>query len=147
MAAQRSQESLDVQESLNDYGPHDASDLVERGQAHKNRVKFRGRVVHFTWAWFDLTMSTGALATLLGQQPHKFTGLMTIGKVVFIFDIVLFLAMCTFIAIRFKMRPSKCFLSARVLNPRLSNIQGPLRRVCIIRWRVSTSAPSGSLSR
>lgn len=36
-------------------------------------------------------MSTGALATLLGQQPFSFAGLKTIGKIFFILDIVLFL--------------------------------------------------------
>jgi tellurite resistance protein TehA-like permease len=46
-------------------------------------------------------MSTGALATLLGQQPFYFTGLKTIGKVVFILDLVLFLTFCGCITYRF----------------------------------------------
>jgi tellurite resistance protein TehA-like permease len=50
-------------------------------------------------------MSTGALATLLGQQPNTFPGLMTVGKIVFILDLVLFVCMCTFICARFIMHP------------------------------------------
>jgi C4-dicarboxylate transporter/malic acid transport protein len=88
-----------------DSSPHDSSDLVKEGRSRDAKVTFRGRIIHFTWAWFDCTMSTGALATLLGQQPHKFPGLFTIGKVVFIFDIVLFLTLCALLAYRFALIP------------------------------------------
>ena len=64
-------------------------------------VSFMGRIEHFTWAWFTLTMSTGGLALLLGNQPHTFRGLLTIGKVVYIFDLVLFVMICIAITIRF----------------------------------------------
>ncbi|KAK3065012.1 hypothetical protein LTS18_013662 [Coniosporium uncinatum] len=50
-------------------------------------------------------MSTGALATLLSQQPFSFTGLKTIGKVAFILDLVLFLTFCILISIRFILEP------------------------------------------
>jgi tellurite resistance protein TehA-like permease len=46
-------------------------------------------------------MSTGALASLLGQQPYSFTGLKTIGKIVFILDLVLFVAFSACITYRF----------------------------------------------
>lgn len=46
-------------------------------------------------------MSTGALATLLGQQPYSFTGLKTIGKIFYILDIVLFLFFTACISYRF----------------------------------------------
>jgi len=46
-------------------------------------------------------MSTGALATLLGQQPYTFTGLKTIGKIFFILDMVLFLIFSACITYRF----------------------------------------------
>ncbi|KAI5276737.1 hypothetical protein E4T47_00302 [Aureobasidium subglaciale] len=63
------------------------------------------RLRHFTWAWFTLTMSTGGFATLLSVQPHKFTGLMTIGTIVYIFDLVLFVILCSAITARFIMYP------------------------------------------
>ncbi|KAH7409857.1 C4-dicarboxylate transporter/malic acid transport protein-like protein [Phaeosphaeria sp. MPI-PUGE-AT-0046c] len=68
---------------------------------HGVRLPWSKRLSHFTWSWFECTMSTGAIATLLGQQPNSFTGLKTIGKTFFILDIVLFLAFCACITYRF----------------------------------------------
>jgi len=53
-------------------------------------ASFKDRIAHFTWPWFATTMSTGALAVVLGQTPNKFDGLQTIGKIFFILDLVLF---------------------------------------------------------
>jgi C4-dicarboxylate transporter/malic acid transport protein len=64
-------------------------------------IKFTDRLEHFTWANFTLTMSTGGLALLLGAQPHTFNGLVTIGKVVYIFDLVLFVLTCSALVYRF----------------------------------------------
>ncbi|KAK5079340.1 hypothetical protein LTR64_002237 [Lithohypha guttulata] len=66
-----------------------------------NRVAWRERLSHFTWSWFECTMSTGAIATLLSQQPYAFPGLNTIGKVVFILDLVLFVLFSILISLRF----------------------------------------------
>lgn len=66
-----------------------------------DNVPLRERLAHFTWSWFECTMSTGALATLLSQQPYTFTGLRTIGKIVFIIDLILFVTFSIFIALRF----------------------------------------------
>lgn len=46
-------------------------------------------------------MSTGGVALLLADTPHRFPGLQTIGKVVYIFDLVLFLLLCAGISQRF----------------------------------------------
>jgi C4-dicarboxylate transporter/malic acid transport protein len=64
-------------------------------------IKFTDRLKHFTWANFSLTMSTGGLALLLGVQPHTFNGLLTIGKVVYIFNLVLFVLTCSALVYRF----------------------------------------------
>lgn len=64
-------------------------------------VAIRDRISHFTWAWFTITMSTGGLAVLLHQQPHQFDGLVTIGKVVYIFNLVLFVAFLSLLTTRF----------------------------------------------
>jgi tellurite resistance protein TehA-like permease len=48
-------------------------------------------------------MATGGVATLLNAQPNQFTGLKTIGKVVFIYDLVLFVAFTALISARFIM--------------------------------------------
>jgi C4-dicarboxylate transporter/malic acid transport protein len=50
-------------------------------------------------------MSTGAIATLLGQQPFSFTGLKTIGKIFFILDLVLFVTFSVCITYRFAKNP------------------------------------------
>lgn len=52
-------------------------------------------------------MSTGALAVVLGKTPNTFPGLHTIGKVVFIFDILLFLLFNGLMITRFILVPRK----------------------------------------
>ncbi|KAH9861682.1 hypothetical protein J1614_011435 [Plenodomus biglobosus] len=74
---------------------------VDRENYNPTYLPWKKRLDHFTWSWFECTMSTGALATLLGQQPYSFTGLKTIGKLVFIVDIILFLLFCACITYRF----------------------------------------------
>ncbi|KAF1348481.1 voltage-dependent anion channel-domain-containing protein [Delphinella strobiligena] len=51
-------------------------------------------------------MSTGAIETLLAQQPYSFDGLETIGKIFFILDLVLFVTFCILITFRFPMKSS-----------------------------------------
>ena len=50
-------------------------------------------------------MSTGGIALLLAVTPHTFHGLITIGTVVFIFDLILFVLLSTLILSRFIMFP------------------------------------------
>ncbi|KAJ5245952.1 hypothetical protein N7468_000935 [Penicillium chermesinum] len=54
-------------------------------------------------AWFTLPMSTGGLTLLLSpeMQPHTFRGLQTIGKVVYIIDLVIFTSLVAAISYRF----------------------------------------------
>ncbi|KAK5188846.1 hypothetical protein LTS03_011618 [Exophiala xenobiotica] len=61
----------------------------------------RQRLNHFTWAWFSTTMGTGSLANVVFQTPYKFSGLVTIGKVIFIIDLVLFVCFTALISRRF----------------------------------------------
>lgn len=46
-------------------------------------------------------MATGGIATILAAQPHTFRGLAVIGKIIFIFNLVLFILFCTAIGTRF----------------------------------------------
>jgi C4-dicarboxylate transporter/malic acid transport protein len=59
------------------------------------------RLRHFTWAWFTFPMSTGGIAVLLSETPHRFQGLDTIGLIVFIFDLLLFSGLFTTMIARF----------------------------------------------
>lgn len=74
-------------------------------------VGFRDRIHHFTWAWFTTTMSTGGIALVLSQAPHRFHGLTAIGEAVVILDLTLFLVFCAIISTRFFLFP-KTFLAS-----------------------------------
>jgi tellurite resistance protein TehA-like permease len=80
---------------------HNRDSTNDLDDHYKGHLPFGRRLKHFTWSWFECTMSTGALATLLGQQPFSFTGLKTIGKIFFILDLVLFVAFSALISYRF----------------------------------------------
>ncbi|KAF9638203.1 C4-dicarboxylate transporter/malic acid transport protein [Lasiodiplodia theobromae] len=51
------------------------------------------------------------MSVLLAQQPFKFDGLFTIGKIFFILDLVLFVSFSVCIAMRFAMKPGSLGLS------------------------------------
>lgn len=63
------------------------------------------RLDQFNWNWFSSTMSTGSLAVVLYQTPHKFNGLLTIGKIVFILDLILFTTYTAIVVARFTLKP------------------------------------------
>ena len=56
-------------------------------------------------------MSTGALANVIGNSPDTFPGLMTIGKIFFITDLVLFIFFNILIGLRFYWRPRALYKS------------------------------------
>src|ERR1700761_2774032 len=82
-------------------------------------VLMRDRLRDFTWSWFSVTMSTGALATLLSMTPNRFPGLTTIGCVVFILDLVLFVLCVVMITARFIIIPSSLYHSLHNNNEAL----------------------------
>ncbi|KAF5658020.1 C4-dicarboxylate transport mae1 [Fusarium circinatum] len=49
----------------------------------------------FTWGNFTCTQSTGGVALMLSKTPYSFRGLHTIGVVVFILNLVVFILFCT----------------------------------------------------
>lgn len=74
-------------------------------------VSIRDRLRDFTWSWFSVTMSTGALAILLALTPNRFPGLTTIGKVVFILDLCLFTLFVGMMTARFILIPASLYNS------------------------------------
>ncbi|KAL5114797.1 hypothetical protein ACEQ8H_007290 [Pleosporales sp. CAS-2024a] len=56
-------------------------------------------------------MSTGSLAIVLGNTPNRFTGLQTIGTIVYLVDIVLFLVFAGLMMTRFCLVPRKLIAS------------------------------------
>lgn len=80
------------------------------GQQSKH-ISLRERLKHFTWAWFSMTMATGSLSVVLYKTPNQFSGLFTIGKIVFLFDLVTFCTFTTLIIARFIMVPCSLYKS------------------------------------
>ena len=68
-----------------------------------------------SWSWFSTNMATGSLAVLLFQNPHKFRGLVTVGKVVFVLDLVSFTLFAALMVKRFVARPKTVAMS--LLDP------------------------------
>lgn len=69
-------------------------------------ASIRNRLCQVTWGWYSMSMATGGIAVLLYNTPHRFTGLDTIGKVFYIFNIVLFVAISFCLGLRFISRSS-----------------------------------------
>ncbi len=55
---------------------------------------------HVDWSWFTCTQSTGGVAILVSECPKKFAGLQTIGTIIFIFNLVLWLTFTTLMILR-----------------------------------------------
>ncbi|CAI7666081.1 unnamed protein product [Penicillium viridicatum] len=66
-----------------------------------DRVTLKDRLCLIKWGWYTMSMATGGLAVLLSRTPHQFTGLEVIGKIIYIFNLALFLAITACMAIRF----------------------------------------------
>ncbi|KAK4497892.1 hypothetical protein PRZ48_010547 [Zasmidium cellare] len=72
-------------------------------------------IEHMSWSWFTCPQSTGGIAVLLSECPKQFHGLETIGKIIFIFNIVLYLTFTAFMITRWVKDPRKireCFTKA-----------------------------------
>ena len=94
----------------------DPEDLqIDCGDQNKSthRQGLRYRLDHFTWPWFCISMSTGSVAVVLYQTPYKFRGLITVGKVVFVIDLVCFIVFCLIITARFVFNPGAWTQSLR----------------------------------
>ena len=74
---------------------------------HQDRPKlsFAERSLRITWAWFPVCMSTGAMASLIKKQPYTFRGLLTIGKIFYMINLVLFCLFLFLIVARFARKP------------------------------------------
>lgn len=79
-------------------------------------VSLRQRLQHFTWAWFTLPMSSGGISLLIHVQPYQFSGLRTIGTVVYALNIVIFALVCLAMIVRFTLNPRTIIKS--VIHPR-----------------------------
>ena len=69
-------------------------------------VPLSKRLKHFTWSWFACTMATGGVGLIIGSFPFRFYGLNTIGKIVYILQIVLLTLFGSCMLFRFIKYPS-----------------------------------------
>ncbi|KAJ5806982.1 hypothetical protein N7474_010574 [Penicillium riverlandense] len=76
-----------------------------RTDASATSLSWKKRIRHVTWAYFTLTMATGGLANVLYQVPYRFPGLKTIGDVVFLINIALYLMVWGLLIARFYYYP------------------------------------------
>ncbi|KAF7522603.1 hypothetical protein PCG10_007323 [Penicillium crustosum] len=125
-------------------------------------LSWKKRIRHVTWAYFTLTMATGGLANVLYQVPFRFKGLDTIGVVVFLVNIALYLFIWALLFVRFYHYPytfkasfkhptESLFVPASIVSfgTILINVSqygpentGPwlMRAVCILFWIDATLA-------
>jgi len=75
--------------------------LRDRSPTSSEGATLRIRLRHFTWAQFAFPLSTGGISLLLAATPHRFPGLDTIGKIFFVFDLVVFVGAIVLISLRF----------------------------------------------
>jgi tellurite resistance protein TehA-like permease len=86
-------------------------------------LPFGERLRHFTWAWYTLTMATGGIATLISIQPHPFPGLITIGAVFFIVNLIFFFGITGTMVLRFTKFPGA--FKASITHEREGLFLGP----------------------
>lgn len=83
----------------------ESTDHAETDSSSIVNLSWRERIRHFTWAYFTLTMATGGIANALYAVPYRFRSLETIGIIVFLFNIVLYLAIWGLLLARFYLYP------------------------------------------
>lgn len=81
--------------------PHDPHEK----DPNQPKLPFGQRLHHFTWAWYTLTMSTGGVSTLLSIQPHAFPGLISIGAIFYVINLIFFTGVCSLMVLRFTKFP------------------------------------------
>ncbi|GAB1318240.1 Voltage-dependent anion channel-domain-containing protein [Madurella fahalii] len=70
-------------------------------------LPWRRRLLHFTFAWYTITMSTSGIALTLAVTPHRFRGLSHLGLAIFLLDLLFFLSITLAILARFTLyRPT-----------------------------------------
>ncbi|KAK2675108.1 Transporter protein SLAC1/Mae1/ Ssu1/TehA [Fusarium oxysporum f. sp. vasinfectum] len=96
---------------------HDDHGKVEMFDPNRPKMPLKQRMHHFTWAWFTFPMSTGGLSLLIFAQPHQFPGLLGIGMTVYIINIILFVAICSSMLMRFFFNPGDMANTQRYAIP------------------------------
>ncbi|KXT13952.1 hypothetical protein AC579_4200 [Pseudocercospora musae] len=106
----------DKHSSLLHNGDTLPSSTPPQHESHRYRLPVRTWIEErFSWSWFTCTQSTGGIAIVISECPKPFTGQQTIGAIVFIFNILLYLLFTTFMILRWtgnKAKIKECFTRA-----------------------------------
>ncbi|KAE9378482.1 hypothetical protein N431DRAFT_501109 [Stipitochalara longipes BDJ] len=81
-----------------------AADKHEKEEVVIGIVSLKGRLKHFTFAWYAMTMSTGGVAFVLLVIPNRFYGLTALGTAMF-FTLFLFTCITVTMCTRFILHP------------------------------------------
>jgi tellurite resistance protein TehA-like permease len=120
--------SIDLEKEKHDDGHGHGgwdyhSKIPHKRDPNQPYLPFGERLRHFTWAWYTLTMATGGIATLISIQPHPFPGLITIGAVFFILNLIFFFGITGTMILRFTKFPGS--FKASITHEREGLFLGP----------------------
>ncbi|KAF2635362.1 hypothetical protein P280DRAFT_411835 [Massarina eburnea CBS 473.64] len=92
---------MDKEKAEANIVPHDP----HKKDPNQPHLPFGERLRHFTWAWYTLTMATGGISTLIAVQPHRFPGLISIGAVFYVVNLIFFAILNACMVLRFTKFP------------------------------------------
>lgn len=105
------QKATDEESQMDDLKKH-----IHDQPQYRQKLGYKERIKHFTWAWYTLTMSTGGLALLISVQPFTSHLLEDIGFILYISNIILFLGVTGTMASRFIIH--RGLFTASIVHPR-----------------------------
>ncbi|KAK4494616.1 hypothetical protein PRZ48_013972 [Zasmidium cellare] len=83
---------------------------LENGE-QQTRNQPRSRIIavieEFSLTWFTVSMNTGILSILMHENPYQFNGLYVLSTIMFVFNIVLFIAFFAILMFRIVLRPRR----------------------------------------
>ena len=88
-----------------DRPPKEAEDHTFERRGKLRKSAFRNTVENFSPIWFLLTMNTGILGILMHLLPYQFNGLSVLSTIMYLFNLVLFVLICTMTILRWTLYP------------------------------------------
>lgn len=88
-----------------DRPPEGAEDHTFERRGKLRKSAFRNTVENFSLIWFVLTIDTGILAILMQLLPYQFNGLSVLSTIMYLFNLVLFVLICTMTILRWTLYP------------------------------------------
>ncbi|KAH6891154.1 voltage-dependent anion channel-domain-containing protein [Thelonectria olida] len=74
-------------------------------RSHNRKVGIRDRIACYQWTYFTMTMSTGGIANIMHGLKWHTSWIRGIGLFFFLLNIILFIANCVLLYMRFRLRP------------------------------------------